>query len=259
MELFHRRGKDTVETGPDKGAIPLGGGRITPGVVRIGDTVRRPTSSASPFVAALLSLLEERGYPGAPRYLGRDASERDIFSFVPGWVPRRLRPWSDAQIAAAAGLARALHDATRGNPLTGRHPVVCHHDLGPNNTVFQAGTPIAFIDFDQAAPGSPLEDVGYMAWLWCVSSKAQAPPVQAQAAQVRVLADAYGLTGPERSTLIDAMLERQERNVRFWQRAWERTDTVETTAEQIGDRIAWSRREQAYALRFRHVFESALR
>ncbi|MFF1475052.1 hypothetical protein [Streptomyces mirabilis] len=55
------------------------------------------------------------------------------------------------------------------------------------------------------------------------------------------------------------MLERQERNVCFWQRAWERTDTVETTAEQIGDRIAWSRREQAYALRFRHVFESVLR
>ncbi|MER5662824.1 phosphotransferase [Streptomyces mirabilis] len=244
-----------MEAGPGESAIPLEGGRITPGVVRIGDTVRRPVS---PFVAALLGLLEERGYPGAPRYLGQDTSHRGILSFVPGAVPHRLRPWSDAQIAAAATLARALHDATRGSPLTGRHPVVCHHDLGPYNTVFQGGMPAAFIDFDEAAPGSPLEDVGYMAWLWCVSSKAQAPAVQAQAAQVRLLTDAYGLSGPDRSALVDAMLERQERNVRFWQRMRERTDTVETAARQIDDRIAWSHREWAHTARYRHAFESAL-
>ncbi|WP_425508413.1 phosphotransferase family protein [Streptomyces roseirectus] len=37
---------------------------------------------------------------------------------------------------------------------------MCHHDLGPNNTVFRDEMPAAFIDFDLAAPGSPLEDVG---------------------------------------------------------------------------------------------------
>ncbi len=91
-------------------------------------------------------------------------------SFVPGVGSAPAPPVVRCADGETAGLARALHDATRGNPLTGRHPVVCHHYLDPNNTVFQAGAPIAFIDFDQA-PGSPLEDVGYMAWLWCVSSK----------------------------------------------------------------------------------------
>ncbi|MER6526391.1 phosphotransferase [Streptomyces sp. NPDC001508] len=142
--------------------VPLRGGRITEDVVRIGDTVRRPTSAASPFAASLLDLLESRGFTGAPRYLGRDQVGRDTFSFVPGWVPPKFRPWTDVQVAAAGALARAMHDATRGSDLAGQHQVVCHHDLGPNNAVFQDEMPVAFIDFDMAAPGSPLEDVGYM-------------------------------------------------------------------------------------------------
>ncbi|MBA4864335.1 aminoglycoside phosphotransferase family protein [Streptomyces sp. PSKA54] len=246
-----------AETADD--VVPLRGGRITPGVVRIGDTVRRPASAASPFVAAVLGLLERRGFTGAPRYLGRDQTGRDMFSYVPGWVPDKLRPWTDAQVAAAGALARAMHEATRGSGLVGRHQVVCHHDLGPNNAVFQDGMPVAFIDFDMAAPGSPLEDVGYMAWLWCVSSKAEAPPVDGQAAQVRVLTDAYGLAGPERDQLVDAMLERQARNVRFWAEVQAGAGPVEATREQIADRIAWSRREHAHTVEHRQVFEAALR
>ncbi|MFF1916255.1 hypothetical protein ACFVYE_32640 [Streptomyces sp. NPDC058239] len=34
--------------------IPLTGGRITKGVVRVGDTVRRPVGPHSPFVHRLL-------------------------------------------------------------------------------------------------------------------------------------------------------------------------------------------------------------
>jgi aminoglycoside phosphotransferase (APT) family kinase protein len=238
--------------------VPLRGGRVTRGVVRIGDTVRRPASAASPFVAALLGLLERRGFAGAPRHLGRDQAGRDMFSYVPGWVPSKLRQWTDAQVAAAGALARAMHEATRGSDLAGRHQVVCHHDLGPNNTVFLDEMPVAFIDFDMAAPGSPLEDVGYMAWLWCVSSKAEAPPVDVQAAQVRVLADAYGLVGPERGVLVDAMLERQARNARFWAEAQLGAGSVEATREQIADRIAWSRREHAHTAEHRQVFEAAL-
>ncbi|MGW1030246.1 phosphotransferase family protein [Streptomyces sp. NPDC002577] len=239
--------------------VPLGGGRITRGVVRIGDTVRRPASPASPFVAALLTLLEEQEFAGAPRYLGRDQSDRDIFSYVPGWVPERLRPWTDAQVAATGALARAMHEATRGSQLAGRYQIVCHHDLGPNNAVFQGETPVAFIDFDMAAPGSPLEDVAYMAWLWCVSSRAGAPPVEIQAAQVRVLSDAYGLAGPERDVLVDAMLERQARNARFWAELRGGAGSVEATPEQITERIAWSRREHAHTVEHRRAFEIALR
>ncbi|MFE2416329.1 phosphotransferase family protein [Streptomyces hokutonensis] len=134
---------------------------MTPGVVRVGDTVRRPVTQASLFVARLLGHLERRGYAGAPRHLGLDAAGRDTFSYLPGEVPARFRRWTDAQVAAAGALLRSLHDATRGCVLAGACPVVCHHDPGPNNAVFRDGLPYAFIDFDTAAPGDPLEDVGY--------------------------------------------------------------------------------------------------
>ncbi|WP_082558172.1 phosphotransferase family protein [Kitasatospora sp. MBT66] len=147
---------------PD-GAITLSGGRMSPGLVRVGDSVRRPVSDASEFVAALLNVFEQRGFDGAPKYLGQDDG-MDILSFLPGEVPARFQVWKNEQVATAGALLRAMHDATRGSELAGRSPVVCHHDVGPNNAVFVDGVPVAWIDFDTAAPGSPLEDVGYAAW-----------------------------------------------------------------------------------------------
>ncbi|MER5382317.1 phosphotransferase [Streptomyces sp. NPDC002688] len=164
---------------------PRRGGRITRGVVRIGDAVRRPASAGSPFVASLLDLLESRGFTEAPRYLGRDQTGRDTFSCVPGWVPPKFRPWTDAQVAAAGALARAMHEAIRGGDLAGQRQVGCHHDLGPNDAVFQDDMPVAFIDFDMAAPGSPLEDVVYTTWTWCISSSKVTQPVNRQVERVR--------------------------------------------------------------------------
>ena len=239
--------------------VPLSGGRITQGVVRVGDTVRRPVSAASPFVADLLGLLHERGFTGAPRYLGRDRAGRDILSHLPGQVPARFRPWSDGQIATAGALLRALHDATRGSALAGAHPVVCHHDPGPNNTVFRNGSPAAFIDFDTAAPGDPLEDLGYMAWTWCITSKPGAAPIKAQAAQVRVLTDSYGLAHRARAALVDAILDRQAGNADWWHRQLTAPGPPIATEQQVTERIAWSRRERAFTVAHRSVFDSALR
>ncbi|MCX4624436.1 phosphotransferase family protein [Streptomyces albogriseolus] len=103
-------------------------------------------------------------FVGAPRHLGFDEADREILSYLPGWVPARFQRWTDSQVAAADSLLRAFHDATSASRVAGRHPVVCHHDPGPNNTVFADDVPVAFIDFDTAAPGDPLEDLGYMAW-----------------------------------------------------------------------------------------------
>jgi hypothetical protein len=76
--------------------VPLSGGRITPGVVRVGTTVRRPVTSKSASIADLLGHLENRGFPGAPRHLGHDARGRDTFSHIPGHVPARFRTWTAA-------------------------------------------------------------------------------------------------------------------------------------------------------------------
>jgi Ser/Thr protein kinase RdoA (MazF antagonist) len=226
-------------------ATPLTGGRITKGVVRIGDTVRRP---AVPFTAELLRLLD--GLDIVPRYLGLDDDGRDVFTYLDGWVPARFEHWTDEQIAAVGRLLRAFHDATRGSRLAGHHDVVCHHDPGPNNFVFRDGVPVALIDFDTAEPGSLLEDIGYAAWTWCIASKR---PLEDQPGQVKVLVDAYGLTGPQRHAVVDAILERQLRNVRFWTEA-----TVEVTAHQRAERITWSRHDHHFTSTNRPAFDHAL-
>ncbi|MEU5874746.1 phosphotransferase [Glycomyces sp. NPDC047369] len=207
-------------------------------------------------MAALLKLLERRGFTGAPRYLGQEG-DADLLSFIPGTVPARFGVWSDLQVQAAASLLRGLHDATRGSDLAGRCDVVCHHDPGPNNVVFQNGLPAAFIDFAEAAPGSRLEDVAYLAWTWTISSK-ESTPLPHQAEQVRLVADAYGLEPPERHVLVDCILERQARNVRFWADFQTRREATPANASQIADCIAWSRREHSYLFTHRNAFDHAL-
>jgi Ser/Thr protein kinase RdoA (MazF antagonist) len=224
---------------------PLSGGRITDGVVRVGDTVRRPKSAASPFVARLLHHLAAQGFDECPRFLGSDERGRDVFTFVPGAVVARWQHFPDDVLMNAAAMLRRFHDA--GRNLTGT--VVCHHDPGPNNVIFRGGRPVAFIDFDYAAPGDPLEDVAYMAWSWCISSKPERGPVTAQARQVRVIADAYGLDHAER--LAGAVCERMRANVTFWH-------VRRNTAPRAAEMIAWTRAELAYVIANRTAFRGAL-
>lgn len=241
--------------------IPLLGGRLTEGVVRVGDTVRRPATPASKFVSLLLGHLEKRGFSGAPRYLGLDERNRDTLTYIPGWVPAKFQYFSDDQIRAAGRLLRALHDATRNSDLIGPNSVVCHHDAGPNNVVFQDGMPMAFIDFDMAAPGEPMEDLGYMAWAWCVSSKKTRPPVGMQAAQVRILLESYGVGARDYRSVFDAMLARQSLNIEFWleRRALRAgTHPGRDGVEKIDEVLEWSRLERAYTQLNKSAFLAAL-
>jgi Ser/Thr protein kinase RdoA (MazF antagonist) len=226
--------------------VPLTGGRYTVGIVRVGDTVRRPLKPWSPFTVRLLCHLEQQGCSCVPRHLGVDQQGRDILSYVPGWVPLKFQFFENAQVSQAGAMLRAFHSGTRESELAGDRQVVCHHDPGPNNTVFQDGQPVAFIDFDFAAPGEVLEDVGYMAWTWCISSKCTRGPVELQAAQLRVLCDGYELASPERRLLVDAMIERQQRNIQFWSDRMDSYEGPPTSREQIQERIDWSLRELNY-------------
>jgi hypothetical protein len=58
--------------GNAKREVPLSEGWLTHGVVRLGDTVRRPMGPQSPFVHRLLRHLEAVSFDGAPRLLGVD-------------------------------------------------------------------------------------------------------------------------------------------------------------------------------------------
>jgi hypothetical protein len=241
-----------------EGEVALTGGRLTRGVVRVGQTVRRPTLDSSAFVARILRHLENLNVSWAPRYLGRDEVGRDIYTYLPGWVPERWGHFTDHQIGAAAKLLRALHDATRCSQLCGGRSLICHHDFGPNNAVFRNQLPVAMIDFDMIAPGDPIEDLGYSAWAWCISSKTTGPPIEVQAHQVRILVDDYGLDESARGALVDAILERQERNARFWHAALHTSADVVTPLETMSEIIEWSRREAAYVAASRRTFELAL-
>ena len=146
--------------------IPLVGGRTTPGVVRVGSTVRRPPAENAVFVRECLRHLEAVGFPHAPRFLGNDAEGREMFSFVEGVVPDNLREFTDAQVEEAARILRRFHDATHPLAAAKGAEVICHGDASPCNFVFVDDIPAALIDFDAAHPGPRSRDVGYAAWLW---------------------------------------------------------------------------------------------
>src|SRR5713101_2222896 len=76
-----------METEPQReplSEIPLSGGRLTPGIVRVGITVRRPAKGNAEFVHDLLLFLEDQGFPFTPRFLGVDEQGRDILTYLEG-------------------------------------------------------------------------------------------------------------------------------------------------------------------------------
>jgi aminoglycoside phosphotransferase (APT) family kinase protein len=125
--------------------------------------------------------------------------------------------------------------------------VVCHHDLGPHNTVLRDGIPVAFFDFDFAAPGDPLEDIAYLAWTWCISSKPSRGPVGGQAEQVAVLASSYGLTTEQRRRLPAAMQARMAVN-----------DDFHRQRPKNAELLAWTRQEATFIDDHLAAFAAAL-
>jgi Ser/Thr protein kinase RdoA (MazF antagonist) len=176
--------------------VPLAGGRVTPGVVRVGDTVRRPQGPHSPFVHDLLLLLEAAGFDAVPRFLGVDDLGREVLSFVEGEVPDDLvAGHSDEVLVAAARLIRGYHDAVAGCALAGGEEIVCHDDLSPCNAVFRDGLPRAWIDFDDARPGSRVRDLAYALFSW-LNLGTDGPPVAEQGRRARLMLREYGSAPP---------------------------------------------------------------
>jgi hypothetical protein len=188
----------------------LTGGRTTPGVVRIGDTVRRPVTHDVAFRHDCLLHLEHVGFSQAPRFLGIDTAGREMLSFIPGSVPDDLGFYTDAQIRMAAALLRRFHDATATMPLIkeGGFEVACHNDWAPTNTVFLADEPIAMIDFDTARPGERLWDAGYSAFTWLDLGNDD-HPADEQIRRLDVFAQGYGWSGCTVARLAVYALARQ--------------------------------------------------
>jgi hypothetical protein len=104
--------------------------------------------------------------PRGPRRVNPIPPQRPFVSSsteVPGELDAGL---SDEVLAAAARLICRYHDATAASVLAEQEEVICHNDLSRCNFVFRGGVPAGIIDFDNAAPGKRLHDVGYALFLW---------------------------------------------------------------------------------------------
>jgi len=153
---------------------PLLGGNVTAGVVRVGDTVRRPSGYWTPAVHALLRHLEVANFMGSPRVLGIDERGREMLTYVEGDV---AWPWeafarlaSDASLIAVAGLIDGYHSAVSTfisppgavwsdvPPCNGAE-IICHNDLAPWNLIAGPSGELTFIDWDLAAPGTRVSDL----------------------------------------------------------------------------------------------------
>jgi Ser/Thr protein kinase RdoA (MazF antagonist) len=220
--------------------IRLEGGRGTPGVVRVGDTVRRPLKPNSAFARELLRHLEQVGFDAAPRYLGSDEQGREVFTFIEGSVPPNLSPdFSDSTLQAAARMIRCYHVATSASAFVEPGEVVCHNDLSPCNTVFREGTPVGIIDFDSAAPGGPLSDLGYAIFLWTCLGPYDRIAIAEQSRRIRVFCEGYGVAAD--ALVIDAVIQavsdtiprlRQPPTIRWWT-----------------DQLVWLKRHEAELVR----------
>jgi Ser/Thr protein kinase RdoA (MazF antagonist) len=185
---------------------PLAGGNNTHEVVRIGATVRRSRGDRAPFATQVLTYLESVGYPYAPRHLGIDERGRDILTFIPGHTSDHPGQRAPGAFGLAGRMLSALHRATAGHPLAAGAECVLHGDPGPFNTIFDDGQPVAFIDWDSCRPGDRLDDLGYLAWTWCIQSVGNIP-VTEQARHLRELRDGYGEIQAEQ--LLDAITRMQ--------------------------------------------------
>ncbi|WP_188187023.1 phosphotransferase [Nonomuraea sp. SYSU D8015] len=267
-----------VEPSEPQPEIPLAGGDVTEGVVRAGDTVRRPVGPNAPLVHALLRHLERVGFAGAPRFLGIDAAGREVLTFVPGEVAGRPRPaWiaDEERLASVGRLVRDYDDAVAGfvmpegvrpnfgfseppgMPPAPPYPaeVVGHMDYTPDNIVFRDGRAVALIDFDIAKPVARVDGVCNAMLYWApLSDPVDADPLLRDVdvpRRCRILADAYGMSDVDRSRLVEVAVLRTRRSWYSmkqiaeergggWARMWE-----EGVGEQIKRQEAWLERNGA--------------
>ena len=216
-----------VSAEPQTAEIPLLGGDVTEGVVRVGRTVRRPVRPHTPAVHALLRYLEAAEFDGAPRVLGIDAKNREVLTYLPGVVSRRLLPrfiTADSTLVSLAELQLRYHQAVAGfDPPSGAQwdgevtrfvdgppDVICHCDVNLKNVIFRPGPdgpqPYAFIDFDLARPGTRLVDIIQTLRYWApIADPADRDPALRDVdapERIAIFCEAYGLSCAERARLV---------------------------------------------------------
>jgi hypothetical protein len=158
----------------------LSGGTANRGlVVRVGDTVLRPTAPCWRATHALLAHLAAVGFDGAPRVLSVGPAT-EMLTYMHGRAavpPLSEDTLTDTALVSVAELLLRYHRAVasfdpagytwpRPVPAGFRTGLVSHNDVYPANMVFRDGRAIALIDFDLAGPGSATWDLAAAVRTW---------------------------------------------------------------------------------------------
>ena len=192
------------------------GGNVADFVIRVGETVRKPVTKATPSVQALLQHLEHTGFEGAPRAFGTDEHGRQILEFVHGAMWDRSKSPKPEDLYRAGLLMRRLHDSIASFELPEAAQwerlsipdgaeIICHNDLAPWNLV--CGTDRwVFIDWDNAAPGTRLWDIAWSA----ISFPPLVPggDLTVAAEAVRALCEGYRVDRADYGLLVALMARR---------------------------------------------------
>ena len=155
----------------------LAGGSVSRPVLIQGNVHRE----AGPWTLAiheLLRHLEHAGFDGAPRVVGFDDRGREVLTYVAGEAGSLHLPPAlvhEHGIRALGRFIRGFHDAVAafvpaqdavyriGARALGSGEIVCHGDLGYQNTIWRGDDIVALIDWDLAEPAPPLRDVALAA------------------------------------------------------------------------------------------------
>ena len=197
---------------------PLYGGNMTQGLVRVGQTVRRPSGPWTAAVHALLTHLADVGYDGAPKSLGLDDHGRHVVEWVDGEAAYPFLTPDDSG-RALHEVGRLIHEFHTASELfqppsdaawnvviePDERNLVIHHDLAPWNFV-RGGARAAVIDWDLAAPGSILWELA-----WSVHGFVPLRPevpVAVAMTRLRHLAAGYGLGEADRERLVELLPRR---------------------------------------------------
>ncbi|TPW77001.1 phosphotransferase [Schumannella sp. 10F1B-5-1] len=216
--------------------LPLTGGNASAGVVRLGDTVRKPWLPGTPAVHELLRVLATADpalrlpVPGEPP---RDATGRQVLAFLPGELAMLRPPMTTPELHGVGALIRRIHDASPtpdqwmsagrpdfDPPLLPAHDrhgapaapdLIGHHDLAPWNLVVDEGADpahprFAFIDWNGAGPTTRAWELAYALPAFAVAAPDSEPAVLAP--RMRALLDGYDAAPELRGIAVDLLAPR---------------------------------------------------
>ena len=216
--------QDDADDGPHEEVL-AGGVANAGAVVRVGDRVLRPSNPHTPSIHRFLRGLRATGFDGASLPVGVDPDGRERLEHLDGDVALPPYPaWvqTDEALASIARLLRRCHDAARHGgrgrdrrgatrwPTPEAGPSSCTTTSASRTWCSTTAGPSGLLDWDFAAPGRPVHDLGQMARM-CVpiDDDVNAPRLgwspADRPARLRLVADAYGLDANGRAELLEVL------------------------------------------------------